>query len=55
MNVQIAARYVIHFKDKGQDFLRWQVNHAGVIEISEPFQNHVWKGKTINNMRELLT
>ncbi len=51
---EMLPRYVIHFQDRGQDFLRWAVDHAGVVQASEPFQTHVWKGETINNLRELL-
>lgn len=42
---------IIHFKDDGQDFLRWYVAANGVVVCSEPFQTFVWAGTVMLNVR----
>jgi hypothetical protein len=44
---------IIHFQDQGQDFLRWQVDEAGVVTGSWPFQKQVWSGLQITNLSKL--
>lgn len=44
---------IIHFQDQGQDFLRWQVDEAGVVISSWPFQQQVWAGLQVTNLAKL--
>jgi len=39
----------IHFKDNGQDFLRWLVTNEGMVVDCHPFQAHVWNGTKVLN------
>lgn len=48
-----SIKYVVHFKDDGQDFLRWFLDADGRVLRSEPFQTWLWKGCTIVNLRQL--
>jgi len=52
--VRPDARYVLHFKDEGQDFLRWVLDAEGRVLRSELFQTWLWKGYIVANMRQLL-
>lgn len=48
------AKYVVHFRDEGQDFLYFVLSSQGVILRSEPFQQRIWGSRLVINMRELL-
>jgi hypothetical protein len=37
----------LRFEDHGQDFLEWDVDRAGVVVASRPFQADVWCGKVL--------
>ncbi len=39
---------IIEFEDKGQDFLKWQLNKNGKVIRSTPFQTDVWKNTYVN-------
>ena len=41
------SNYTIHFKDQGQDCLRWIVDANGVVIDSKPFQKSVWTNSRI--------
>ena len=43
--IKINTEYIIHFKDCGQDFLRWFINEEGYVIDSKPFQKSIWAGK----------
>lgn len=38
------AVYTIHFEDHGQDFLEWDVDGAGLVVGSRPYQAGIWCG-----------
>lgn len=38
----------IHFQDKGQDFLYWDVDFLGVVVDCGPFQAFVWVGTVLD-------
>lgn len=44
---------IIHFQDQGQDFLRWQVDEAGVVVGSWPFHKQIWAGLQVTNLSKL--
>lgn len=39
----------IHFEDNGQDFTRWQIDDAGMVVDSQPFQAYIWVGSIVLN------
>jgi len=43
--VKINTKYIIEFKNYGQDFLKWFINKDGYVLDSQPFQRFVWVGK----------
>lgn len=43
---------MLHFEDKGQDFLRWTVKD-GVVVNCEPFQGWLWNGTKVIDMVEV--
>lgn len=38
---------VIHFEDKGQDFLTWTVDADGLVIDCQPFQAWLWVGMRV--------
>lgn len=38
------ATTTLHFEDRGQDFLEWDVDDQGVVVACRPFQEWVWNG-----------
>lgn len=48
---QLTPVRIIHFKDDGQDFLRWYVAANGVVVCSEPYQTWMWAGTVMLNVR----
>ena len=43
--IEIDTKYIIEFKDFGQDFLKWFINKEGYVLDSRPFQRNIWAGK----------
>ncbi len=43
--IEIETKYIIHFQDHGQDFLKWYINKDGYVIDSQPFQRSIWVGK----------
>lgn len=43
----------IHFEDRGQDFLTWQINNNGVIVDCLPFQSSFWVGGEVRRQARL--
>lgn len=41
---------VIHFEDKGQDFLEWDVDQNGMVVGSRPYQADVWRGCEVSGL-----
>ena len=44
---RIRVTTIIEFEDKGQDFLRWELNEEGVVIDCIPFQGSIWCGKYV--------
>lgn len=44
---------VLHFTDHGQDFLHWELDANGKVIGCGPFQEMVWRGKTVLNHKHL--
>jgi hypothetical protein len=44
---------IIEFEENGQDFTHWEVNKAGKITMSFPFQNEIWTQYSVLNIAEL--
>lgn len=44
---------IIHFKQQGQDFSRWEVDSNGKVIASHPCQGWMWGGCQILNFAEL--
>jgi len=38
---------IIHFEDKGQDFLTWTLNEAGEVIDCQPHQKWIWNGAKV--------
>ena len=45
IEIEINTKYIIEFKDYGQDFLKWFINKDGYVLDSQPFQRRIWAGK----------
>lgn len=45
--LELTAKYVIDFEDKGQDFLTWYLAEDGEVLHSRPFQANVWNGSIV--------
>ena len=43
--IEIDTKYIIEFKDFGQDFLKWFISEEGYVLDSQPFQRSIWVGK----------
>ena len=43
--IEAETKYIIEFKDFGQDFLEWFIDKDGYVLDSKPFQREVWAGK----------
>lgn len=43
----------IHLEDRGQDFLRWDIDQYGVVVECQPFQAWVWNGTKVTNFESL--
>jgi hypothetical protein len=43
---------VVHFEDRGQDFLRWWIK-GGEVVASWPFQGSLWAGRGVSNLSRL--
>ncbi len=41
------TKYILHFEDKGQDFLTWYVDERGEVLHSD-LQSVVWNGKMLD-------
>lgn len=48
-----TVAHVLHFEDHGQDFLRWDIDAAGVVIDAHPYQADVWKGCLLLNAPEV--
>lgn len=51
---ETRVKYIIHFVDNGQDFLRWGIDRHGFVKDCQPFQGWLWVGRAVSNLRELL-
>jgi len=38
----------VHFEDKGQDFLEWDIEDGKVVDC-RPFQGWLWNGTRVHN------
>lgn len=54
LSAELFGRYIVTFRDDGQDFLRWHLDTEGRVLRSEPFQTWRWSQYRIVNLRELL-
>lgn len=43
--IEINTKYIIKFKDFGQDFLTWFIDENGYVLDSQPFQRWIWAGR----------
>jgi hypothetical protein len=48
-----SGQTVIHFEDRGQDFLTWTLDEKGWVVDCQPFQKSIWKGGLVKNFKEL--
>lgn len=49
-DIRLQTKYIIHFKDCGQDFLTQYIDKKGNVLDSKPLQKSIWAGKhTIPN------
>ncbi len=46
IEIKRNTKYIIHFEDHGQDFLKWYLDERGYVLDSQPFQRNVWVGKS---------
>lgn len=53
MATKAKAVKTIHFTDHGQDFLEWDIDAKGKVIASRPFQEWVWAGCVITNVKDL--
>ena len=45
LDIELNTKYIIYFKDCGQDFLEWYIDKDGYVLDSKPFQRSIWAGK----------
>ena len=45
IDIETNTKYIIEFKDFGQDFLEWFIDEEGYVLDSQPFQRFFWAGK----------
>lgn len=45
IEIKRRTKYIIHFEDDGQDFLRWYIDKDGYVLDSRPCQRSIWAGK----------
>jgi len=44
---------VLHFEDKGQDFLFWKLDEHGYVIDCQPLQDWLWVGAKVIDPKEL--